>query len=46
MLDLKTDPYTALVGVLSDNAKAKGEGQLRVKPCDSAHSFMHRIGGR
>ena len=40
MLDLKTDPYTALVGVLADNAKAKGEGQLRVKPCDSAHSLM------
>jgi hypothetical protein len=40
MLDLQTDPYTALVGVLSENLKAKGEGQLRVKPCDSAHSFL------
>ena len=40
MLDLKTDPYTALVGVLSENVKAKGEGTLRVKPCDSAHSFL------
>jgi hypothetical protein len=40
MLDLKTDPYKALVGVLSQNPKAMGEGTLRVKPCDSAHSFM------
>jgi len=40
MLDLKTDPYTALVGVLSENMKAKGEGKLRVKPCDSANSFL------
>ncbi len=39
-LDLKTDPYAALVGVLSDNAKAKSEGKLRVKPCDSANSFL------
>jgi hypothetical protein len=39
-MDLKTDPYKDLVGVLADNAKAKGEGQLRVKPCDSAHSFL------
>lgn len=39
-LDLKTDPYGALVGVLSENAKAKSEGMLRVKPCDSADSFM------
>ncbi|MGZ6176601.1 MAG: hypothetical protein ACXWNB_12265 [Candidatus Binataceae bacterium] len=34
------DPYTALVGALAQNAKAMGEGQLRVKPCDSAHSFL------
>ena len=40
MLDLKTDPYNALVGVLSQNAKAMGEGKLRVKPCDSANSFL------
>jgi len=40
MLDLKTDPYKALVGVLADNAKAMGEGKLRVKPCDSANSFV------
>jgi hypothetical protein len=39
-LDLKADPYAALVGVLADNAKAKGEGKLRVKPCDSANSFL------
>jgi hypothetical protein len=39
-LDLKTDPYGALVGKLSDNAKAKAQGLLRVKPCDSAHSFL------
>jgi len=40
MLDLKTDPYKALVGVAAVNMKAASEGQLRVKPCDSAHSFM------
>jgi hypothetical protein len=39
-LDLSQDPYTALVGKLSDNAKAKGQGLLRVKPCDSANSFL------
>lgn len=39
-MDLKTDPYKALVGEMVDNAKAKGEGQVRVKPCDSAHSFL------
>jgi hypothetical protein len=39
-LDLSVDPYAALVGVLSDNAKAKGQGLLRVKPCDSANSFI------
>jgi hypothetical protein len=39
-LDLKTDPYSALVNKLSDNLKAKGEGKLRVKPCDSANSFL------
>jgi hypothetical protein len=39
-LNLKDDPYGALVGVLSDNAKAKGEGKLRVKPCDPANSFQ------
>jgi len=40
MLDLKTDPYNALVGVMSQNAKAMGEGKLRVKPCDSTDSFL------
>ncbi len=39
-LDLKTDPYAALVGVAAVNAMAKGEGKLRVKPCDSANSFL------
>jgi hypothetical protein len=39
-LDLKADPYAALVGVLANNAKANGEGKLRVKPCDSANSFL------
>jgi hypothetical protein len=39
-LDLETDPYTALVGVAADNAKAKSEGLMRVAPCDSAHSFL------
>jgi len=40
MLDLKTDPYAALVGVASQNMKAMSEGKLRVKPCDSANSFL------
>ena len=39
-LDLKTDPYKALVGVPAVNPKAKSEGKLRVKPCDSANSFL------
>ena len=39
-LDLKTDPYAAIVGVLANNTKAKNEGKLRVKPCDSANSFL------
>jgi hypothetical protein len=40
-LNLEVDPYNALVGAMSDNAKAKGEGLLRVKPCDAAKSFLH-----
>jgi hypothetical protein len=39
-LDLSSDPYKALVGVAANNAKAMGEGKLRVKPCDSANSFL------
>lgn len=39
-LDLKTDPYKALVGAAATNQMAKGEGKLRVKPCDSADSFL------
>jgi hypothetical protein len=34
------DPYAQLVGVAADNARAKGEGLLRVKPCDADHSFL------
>ena len=40
MLDLKTDPYAALVGVATVNMQAMGEGKVRVKPCDSANSFL------
>lgn len=39
-LDLSSDPYKVLVGVLSDNPKAKGEGKLRVKQCDATNSFF------
>ena len=41
MLDLKTDAYTALVGVAAANPKAAAEGRLRVKPNDSANSFLY-----
>ena len=34
------DPYLALVGVAAVNMQANGEGKLRVKPCDSANSFL------
>jgi len=34
------DPYMALVGVAAVNTKAMSEGKLRVKPCDSANSFL------
>ena len=34
------DPYAALVGVAAVNPVAAGEGKLRVKPCDSANSFL------
>lgn len=39
-LDLKTDPYTALVNAPAVNPKAASEGKLLVKPCDSASSFL------
>src|SRR3954466_5390096 len=39
-LDLQTDPYNALVDVLSDNAMAKGEGKKRVTKGDAANSFL------
>ncbi len=34
------DPYAQLVGVPAVNMKAMSEGKLRVKPCDSANSFL------
>ncbi len=40
MLDLKTDPYNALVGAAAFNTQAASEGKLRVKPCDSANSLL------
>ena len=40
-LDLSVDPYTALVGAMCDNNKAKAEARLRVKPSDSANSFLY-----
>lgn len=39
-LNLMVDPYNALVNAASDNAKALGEGKLRVKPGDAANSFL------
>jgi hypothetical protein len=39
-LDLETDPYTALVNVDPDNAKAKAMGWKRVVPNNKAQSFM------
>ncbi len=40
-LRLLKDPYSQLVNVAADNAKAKSEGKLRVKPCDPANSFLY-----
>jgi hypothetical protein len=40
-LNLKDDPYAALVNVPADTPKAKGEGKLRVQPMDSANSFLY-----
>ncbi len=34
------DPYLALVGAPAQNARAKSEGLLRVKPCDADNSFI------
>jgi hypothetical protein len=39
-LDLSKMPYEVLFGVLSDNKMAKGQGLLRVKPCDPDNSFL------
>jgi hypothetical protein len=40
-LDLKTDPYTALVNAPSQNPLALSMGQPRVKPGDSANSLLY-----
>jgi len=40
-LDLSADPYTALVNAMCDNNKAKAETRVRVKPSDSANSFLY-----
>lgn len=39
-LDLRTDPYRALVGAPAANLQAASEGRLRVKPCDPDASFL------
>lgn len=39
-LNLMVDPYAALVDVPADNAKAKAESKLRVKPGDAANSLL------
>src|SRR5438034_3486338 len=39
-LDLSVDAYTALVGAPSENARAKKEGMLRVKPHDPDASLF------
>jgi hypothetical protein len=41
-LNLKTDPYSALVNVTVDNTVAKGQGLVRVKPNDSTNSFLYQ----
>jgi hypothetical protein len=41
-LDLKTDPYNALINVPVYNAKAQAEGKKRVVPGDSANSFLYQ----
>jgi hypothetical protein len=40
-LNLKDDPYGALVNVPADDPQAKGEGKVRVKPGDAASSFLY-----
>jgi hypothetical protein len=39
-MNLMDGAYAALVGVPADNAQAKSEGKLRVKPGDSANSML------
>src|SRR5262245_60703402 len=40
-LDLSVDPYAQLINYTCDNPRAQGEGLLRVKPGDSANSFLY-----
>jgi hypothetical protein len=40
MLNLETNPYTALVNAPAVNAKAAAEGKVRVKPSDPDNSLM------
>lgn len=40
-LDLRDDPYDALVGAPARDNKAAADGLLRVKPGDSANSFLY-----
>lgn len=40
-LNLHDDPYGALVNVPADDAQAKSEGKVRVKPGDSASSYLY-----
>jgi hypothetical protein len=40
-MNLETDPYSALVGVVPANTVAAGRGLLRVTPCDPEASFLY-----
>jgi hypothetical protein len=40
-LDFTTDAYAALVGQAPDNAQAKQQSMVRVKPCDPEGSFLY-----
>jgi hypothetical protein len=41
MLDLQTDPYTALVGATPTDAAAAAKGWKRVVAGDTANSYLH-----
>ena len=41
MLDLQTDPYTALVNATPSNMAAQAKGWKRVVPGDTASSYVH-----